>query len=138
MELDKLLAPDGNLTGLLRQAQYFNQLDQLVKRLLPPNLREHCRVVCVEESDLVIHAYIPMAASRLKMMLPALLPQIQQHCDWVRHIRVYTQPRNPSPERNKTHSIPSDALPSFERTAQKVEQYPELAQALRDLIQHQQ
>lgn len=78
MNLDKLSKRDPKLAGLLTQSQQWQRLDQAIKLLLPPNLRAHFQVACIEDGCLVLIATNSMAAGRLRMILPSLLPQLHQ------------------------------------------------------------
>lgn len=136
MDLSQLSRQDQRLGGLLQQAQYWNTLDGEVKRLLPANMRAHCHVVCIEQGELILHTDSAMATSRLKMLLPALLPAIQALDERIVRTHVHTVPRSIAPKSPKPHHIPADALPYFEYAAQRVANRPTLAQALRKLVAH--
>ena len=73
MNLEQLGKRDRQLESLLRQSQQWRKLDGEVKRIMPANLRPHFQTACVEGGRLVLLAANSMAASRLKMILPALL-----------------------------------------------------------------
>ena len=49
MKLEQFIAGDSRLSGLLQLSHYWQRLDTEAKRLLPPNLHRHFRVVCMEE-----------------------------------------------------------------------------------------
>ena len=120
---------NSELHNLVRLSQYFNELDRRLKSWLPANLHAHFHVSCIEQQTLVLHADMPAMASRLKMMLPALLPKIQQ-------IQVYLQPRNIAPKAPVSRPSDPQVAQMLEQTAQKVVASPKLSQALHRLAQH--
>ena len=77
MQFAPLIPANSPLANLLQRSRYWQQLDAAAKRLLPANLHPHFRVACIEEGALIIHVSAPMAATRLKMLLPNLLPQLK-------------------------------------------------------------
>lgn len=96
MDLGQYAQTSPALRHLWQSTRYFIQLDERLKAILPANLREHCRVACVQNGVLVVFAKNNMAASRLKMMLPALLPQIQDLGDEIGKIDVKMLPETPN------------------------------------------
>lgn len=121
------------LDGLLSCVRAWLTLDAQVKRLLPSNLHPHMQAVCIEEDRLLVHAHSPMAANRLKMLLPALLPQLRQHYPSVRAVGVKMQPKTPPPPKEKNFRISDQALDCFRDSAAKVRHHPGLADALQRL-----
>ncbi|QMT31438.1 DUF721 domain-containing protein [Alysiella filiformis] len=134
MDLGQYAQTSPALRHLWQSTRYFIQLDERLKAILPANLREHCRVACVQNGVLVVFAKNNMAASRLKMMLPALLPQIQDLGDEIGKIDVKMLPETPKPPREKHCHFSPNVLDMFEHTAQQVAHAPALAQALRNLV----
>ena len=136
MQLDKLTAHDNRLKNLLHTSRYWLKLDADVKKLLPPNLHPHFRVVCIENNTLVLHVSAPMAATRLKMLLPALLPRLQQLDADIQAACIKMRPHNPESKCTKNFRISSQALNCFEQTANQLNHHPELAEAMRQLVKH--
>ena len=77
MDLAQLGKRDHLLAGLLQQSQQWRKLDAKIKTVLPANLHSSFSDACVEDGRLVLLAANNMAASRLKMILPAMLPKLQ-------------------------------------------------------------
>lgn len=136
MELNQFAQNSPTLRHLLQQSQYFLMLDKRVKSLLPPNLHAHFKVACLQQGELVLLAKSSMAASRLKMMVPAILAQIQSIDEQIMQVKINVLPENPTPPKEKHFHIPDSVLPHFEQTAEKLSHAPELAQALLDLVAH--
>lgn len=136
MQLDRHTQTDQHLQNLIQRARYWQQLDQKIKHILPANLRDHLQTACIEDGQLIIHAHLPMAAGRLKMLLPVLLPKLQQLDSRIMHVQIKMQPKNPPAERSKNFRITPDALNHFQHSAEQLAHHPQLAQALLDLIRH--
>lgn len=137
MELNQFAQNSPTLRHLLQQSQYFLMLDKRVKSLLPPNLHAHFKVACLQQGELVLLAKSSMAASRLKMMVPAILAQIQSIDEHIVQVKINVLPENPTPPKEKHFHIPDSVLTHFEETAEQVAHHPQLAQAIRDLVVHQ-
>ena len=65
------------------------------------------QTACIEEGRLVLLAANGMAASRLKMILPALVPQLQDLNAGIRDVAVKVVPKPPAQ--------PKSQQPAFER-----------------------
>lgn len=134
MNLEQLGKRDRHLQVLLQQAQQWHRLDQEVKNILPANLRAHFQTACVENGRLVLLAANNMASSRLKMILPSLLPQLKLLRADIADVQVRVLPKPPKPERKNTLRLSEAALQSFEDTAAKLqERHPKLAERLEQL-----
>ncbi|MDK4683790.1 DciA family protein [Kingella negevensis] len=136
MQLDKIASHNPQLNNLLQLSRYWQQLDTQIKRLLPANLHPHFHIVCIEQDTLIIHASAPMAASRLKMLMPTLLPQIQKINQQIGKIQIKNRPKNTTPTPPKNFHISPKSLSYFEQTAQQLSHHPELAQAMQKLVEH--
>lgn len=136
MQFDSLIPVHSPLANLLQRARYWQQLDTATKRLLPANLHPHFRIACIEEGALIIHVSAPMAATRLKMLLPNLLPQLQELDPSIARIQIKTRPHNPEAPKSKNFHLSERALNSFAQTAQKVAHHPKLATALQNLVKN--
>ncbi|WP_165089654.1 DciA family protein [Neisseria yangbaofengii] len=134
MNLEQLGKRDTHLQALLQQAQQWHRLDKEVKNILPANLCAHFQATCVENGKLVLLAANNMASSRLKMILPSLLPQLKLLRADISDVQVRVLPKTPKPERKNTLQLSEAALQSFEDTAARLqEQYPKLAGRLEKL-----
>lgn len=132
MNLDNLSKRDARLKGLLQQSQQWRRLDAQVKTVLPANLAPHFQTACIEEGGcLVLLAANSMASSRLKMILPTLLPRLKAIHEHIREVRVRVVPHTPPPPKRNTLKLSENALAQFDRSADTLNQkHPELAAAL--------
>lgn len=139
MQLDQLTRHNPQLANLLHQAQYFQQLDRQTKRLLPENLASHFRVVCINpDGALVLYTSSNMAATRLRMLLPSLLPKIQALDERIGTVKIKILPESPAPKREKPFHLNEYVLQSFSNAAERVQHHPELYRAMRNLVTHHQ
>ena len=136
MNLEQLGKRDRQLESLLRQSQQWCKLDKEVKRILPANLRPHFQTACVSGGRLVLLAANSMAASRLKMILPALLPQLQKLRDDIDEVAVKNLPKMPEPKKENSLHLSETALASLEKAADGVrDRHPGLAEVLDKLAE---
>lgn len=133
MKLDQYTQTDRNLHNLIARARQWQNLDSQIKKLLPANLHPHMQAVCIENGVLIVHAHAPMAANRLKMLLPALLPQLQQLHPQLQSLTIKIRPKNPPVVAEKNFRISGQALQYFRQSAARLQHHPELAQALQHL-----
>ncbi len=138
MNLDQLGKRDHRLTGLLQQSQQWRRLDAQVKQILPANLRAHFQVACIEEGCLVLLAANNMAASRLRMIAPGLLPQLQTLDRRISQVRAKILPKPPEQPRQNRLRMSDAALEALSDSAERLQHHPELAEALQQLVRHQQ
>ncbi|QEY25962.1 DciA family protein [Neisseria zalophi] len=135
MNLEKLAWRNGGLLTLLQQSQQWQKLDRQIKQVLPANLREHFQTACIEEGTLVLLANNNMAASRLRMITPSLLPKLQNlHPDIV-SVRIKTIPTRPLPPRENHLKLSKTAVQSFRHSAEQLQHHPKLAEALQKLAE---
>lgn len=135
MDLAQLGKRDRLLAGLLQQSQQWRKLDAKIKTVLPVNLHPHFQTACIEDGRLVLLAANNMAASRLKMILPAMLPKLQALHDGIREVAVRVVPKPPPQPKTNSLQLSEAALDSFDAAAAKLEgRYPELAAALAELV----
>lgn len=136
MNLEQMGKRDRQLESLLRQSQQWRKLDGEVKRIMPANLRPHFQTTCVEGGRLVLLAANSMAASRLKMILPALLPQLRKFRGDIEAVAVKTVPKIPEREKVNSLYLSETALENLGKTADRVrERHPELADVLERLAE---
>ena len=135
MDLAQLGKRNHLLAGLLQQSQQWRKLDAKIKMVLPANLHPHFQTACVEDGRLVLLAASNMAASRLKMILPAMLPKLQVLQAGVREVVVRVVPKPPAQPKTNSLRLSEVALDSFDEAAAKLEgKHPELAAALAELV----
>ncbi|ASK26415.1 DciA family protein [Neisseria chenwenguii] len=135
MNLKQLGRRDNALDALLQQSRQWQILDRQVKQILPANLRPHFQTACVENGRLVLLAANGMAASRLKMILPSLLPQLRELRSDIEAVNVKLQPKTPVAEKANTLKLSETALENLEDASLKLQgRHPKLAQALENLV----
>jgi hypothetical protein len=110
-------------------------LDAAVKKLLPANLHPHFQTACIEDGRLILLAANNMAASRLKMIAPSVLPQLAGLDASIRSVSVRLVPKPEKPPKTNTLHLSKAALESLDSAAAKLEKrHPELAEALANLV----
>ena len=135
MNLDRLCRRDRILYDLMQQAAYWQRLDGRIKALLPANLHDHFQVACIDGGTLVIRACHNMAASRLRMIAPVLLPQMQAIDGRIRQVRIKIEPPQQTSPPQKQARLSENARQQCRQTAARLEHHPQLAAALRRLAQ---
>lgn len=130
MDLNHLGRRDARLLALLQQSQRWRRLDEQIKQILPANLRAHFQTACVENGTLVLLAHNNMASSRLRMIAPGLLPQLQALCPGILQVQVKAVPKPPLPPRSNSLALGETARAAFRQSAAQLAHHPELAQAL--------
>lgn len=135
MNLDDLAKQDRLLAKLWAQSQRWQQAENKIKQILPANLHPHIRVAHIEEGCLVLLAANNMAAGRMRMLSAGLLPRIQTLLPEIQDIRVKLVPQSEPKTKNNPHTLSDTALNELARTADNLTRHPELAAALRRLVQ---
>lgn len=79
------------LPQLLAQYWQWKALSESLHRLLPTNLAQHCSVACIENKTLMISADNPVAANRLRMILPSILPRWKDKPESVQKVEIKTR-----------------------------------------------
>ncbi|STZ75478.1 DciA family protein [Bergeriella denitrificans] len=126
----------GHLQNLLQISRYWQKLDRDVQRILPANLRAHIQTACIENNELVLLAANNMAASRLKMLLPSLQPQLLGVHEGLEAVRVRLIPKAPPPPKANHLALGDAAVGAFEQAAERVAaRHPDLAAALARLAE---
>ncbi|EGZ46811.1 DciA family protein [Neisseria wadsworthii] len=135
MDLDQLGKRDNRLASLLAQAQQWHRLDRAIKKLLPPNLHGYTQVACIDaEGCLIILAANNMALSRLRMIAPGLLTQMQHVDQRIESVRIKAAPKPDKPAKQNMLTLSENALDAFDDSAERVAHHPDLAAALRKLV----
>jgi hypothetical protein len=70
--------PSGVLSRLYQHGQMLKRLDKLFKASVPIPLNQHCHVVNLRETILVVHTDSSLWATRLRYMTPSLMQQWQR------------------------------------------------------------
>lgn len=133
MNLNQFGKKNAQLNQLLQQSAHWQRLSNCLKQELPANMRTQFNVACVRTGCLVVIAQNSMAASRLRMVLPALLPQLRQIDVSIETVKVKVQPAESKPEAVKHASLSPVARDTLARSAEALTHHPELAAALRRL-----
>ncbi|MDO5072816.1 Protein of uncharacterised function (DUF721) [Neisseria animaloris] len=133
MDLLHLGKKDSRLLNLLQQSQQWRRLDTRLKQIMPANLRAYFQVACIEDGCLIILAANNMASSRLRMIVPSLLPQIQNLKSDITDVRIKVVPKQPVKVRVNSLQLSSAAAARFLESAEQLEHHPKLAEALHNL-----
>ena len=94
-KLDRLLAADGELQPLLAKTQELRALAGLVQNFLPAELGAEIRVANLKEGKLALLASNPAAASKLRLLAPALTRFLLDRRWQVNLVSVRVQPIAP-------------------------------------------
>ncbi|MDF7675519.1 DciA family protein [Neisseriaceae bacterium ESL0693] len=133
MNLADFGAGNQELKQLLSMAAHWQKLNACLKRALPANLHDYFQVACVREGCLVVLAHHSMAAARLRMVLPAVLPQLQQIDARITTSRVKVQPVAAKKPVIKQAKLSITARQALAQSARAVSHHPDLARALQHL-----
>ena len=134
MDLEQLGKQDNRLNLLIARSHEWRKLDNLVKQILPSNLHNYVQVACVERGCLVLLVNNTMAASRLRMLIPALLPRLQNISHHISDVRTKLVPQTSPPPHKKQHHFSDYAIEQFSQSAEKLQHHPELAATLKKLV----
>jgi hypothetical protein len=133
MNLDRFGQKNAQLKQLLTKSAHWQRLGTCLKRELPANMHDHFTVACVRDGQLVVIAHNSMIASRLRMVLPALLPSLQQIDHNIEAVRIRVQPAEYQAKVVKQANLTTKARQELARSADALSHHPELAAALRRL-----
>jgi hypothetical protein len=78
---DIIFAPDGNMAGLLQQAEYLRQLSSRLHSCLSAPLSEHCAVSNLADHTLILTATSSAWAARLRYLTPTILEFMRMEAD---------------------------------------------------------
>lgn len=124
-----------HLAFLLHASGHWRKLDAEVSRLLPANLRPYVKTACLEKGCLVLLAANNMAASRMKMLAPSLLPQLSALESRIESVRIKLVPQPPKPPKSNSLTLSEAAIEQFSQTAERLAHHPKLAERLRRLAE---
>lgn len=122
------------LNFLLQTSQAWNKLDQQIKQFIPHNLHAHLHIACIQQNTLTIFASNQMALSRLRMLVPIVLPKVQTICADVQEIKIKMSPKQEQ-EKQKRITLSPTAAQNLLNAAKQVHHHPDLSQALTQLAQ---
>ncbi|MDO4696714.1 MAG: DUF721 domain-containing protein [Neisseria sp.] len=123
-----------HLSFLISANHVWRKIDRELYKHLPAYLHAHVQTACVRESSLILLADSHTAAARTKMLLPSLLPVVQNLVDGVRNVEIRLNPRNSAPEQRKNLHLPDRAVAQLEQSADTLRHHPRLAAALENLL----
>lgn len=92
------------------------------------------QTACIDNGCLILLAANNMAASRLRMILPGLLAQVQQLDHSIIEVRTKIVPKPPAAPRENRLRLSKTALDTLDDSAQQLQHHPELAEALQRLV----
>ncbi|WP_434779742.1 DciA family protein [Neisseria sp. Ec49-e6-T10] len=131
MNLSHLSKKDQRLNALTQQVRLWQRLELQVKKMLPLNLADFYQISCVnEQGALVVFAHNAMVASRLKMIMPALVPQLQGMDARIIKVLVKVSPQEHVHAKYKKAVLGQEAQTQLLSASEKLSHHPELAQAL--------
>lgn len=133
---ERLSRGDLALHELIVQAESWRPVAEALAARLPAKLRRYCRAVRVREGVLVWYADDNMAAARLRMLAPGLLPAWRAVCPEAREVLVKISPRELEKPRVKQAHLSQSAAEQCRAMAEGLAHHPELAAALRRLARH--
>lgn len=133
MNLERFSKKNPQLKQLLTQSAHWQRLGTYLKQELPPHMHAYFTVACVRDGCLVVIAHNSTIASRLRMVLPALLPSVQQIDHNIDSTRVKVQPAQHEANVVKQASLTATARQELARSADALTHHPELAAALLQL-----
>jgi hypothetical protein len=138
IKINKLLK-FGNQSRLLAQARLLGNLDGQLQALLTPPLQQHCRVLALRDSVLVLGADSPVWAARLRFHAPQLIRQFSlPQSVRLRTIRVRVRPPESrvAASPNKPMRLPGHrGAAAIQRAAETISD-PELKTSLLRLASH--
>lgn len=93
----------GGLEHLLQRGTQLGEIDKLLRKSLPPELRPHCQLANIKGSTMILLASSTVWASRLRYQSPQLLKALQQNdrLQRITEIQLRVQPRTDEPTSNK-------------------------------------
>lgn len=127
------LRRDSRLAQLGAEAQQRLALDRAFRKLLPEPLQACCQAAGINQGELVVFAHTGIAAARLRMLGPSLLPALSAagHAADRLRIRVSLQPVRRS--RPKGIGFTPGALDCIAASVASVP-HPDVRAALENLV----
>lgn len=136
----EVLARNQDVKSLTARLRATDDLQQILRALLPSMLADYCRVRRYEQGVLHLDAESGSAATQLRFIQTQLVQRLRQHSPFQAlvqiSVRVNTQPRPTSPPSSRPRTPPISAANRrlLEDTADGI-QDTALAGALRNLAQ---
>ena len=131
LKINKLLGT-GRLAGLLACSSELRKMDILLTELLPAPLNEHCHILSIRNSVLVMAADSPVWAARLRFHAPQLVKQLLLRLPAKRctiQVRVRPPEIPPVPLQHVVNRPGAQGIAALQQVAQTVSD-PELKTAL--------
>jgi hypothetical protein len=126
-KLDRVLAADGELQPLLAKTRELRALAGLVQGFLSAELGAEIRVANFKEGKLALLAANPAAASKLRLLAPALTRFLLERRWQVSLVSVRVQPiaaRARAPEKKKNVYLSTHALERLRALHERLELSP--------------
>lgn len=132
----------GQLSQLVQQAKDWQRLDSALKEAVLATLHPYFKVSCIQQHTLFISANSAMAASRLKMLSPALLARAQTLGYSVNEIKIKVSPVQAAigfhaEETPIFLQLDTSSINVFEATAKRFCAESKLAKSLMTFVHHQ-
>ncbi len=126
-KLDRVLAADGELQPLLAKTRELRALAGLVQGFLSAELGAEIRVANLKEGKLALLAANPAAASKLRLLAPALTRFLLERRWQVSLVSVRVQPiaaRARAPEKKKSVYLSTHALERLRALHERLQSSP--------------
>lgn len=133
--ISDIASQDSVLARLMADALALLALDACFKKMLPPALLPVSQVVRIREGELLLYADNGAVATRLRMLAPQLLPQLQALRADIMRLVIKVHPRVDPPLKSKERGMSAAALESFAQAAKTIRQ-PMVNAALVRLLEH--
>lgn len=128
----RVRSEDGWVRQVVQQALAWQETETALLACLPVFLRDRARAVCLrQDGTLVFHVRDNAAASRLRLMLPTLLPQWQTVLAGVRAAEVKIRPPEAPRQKVKQAKVSAAGAQTCLQTAAALAEFPDLAAAFR-------
>ena len=138
LRINKLLGKS-ELARLLDRARALKKLDAELHDLIPPPLRDHCRILSIRDDTLVLAADSPVWAARLRFQAAQLVKQLtHRRTVNLRTVRVRVRPpesRHKAPPARKHIPVSRKSFHTLRQAAREITD-PRLRAALLRLAGH--
>jgi hypothetical protein len=139
-KIDRVLSADGELQPVLAKARDLRTLGGLVDGFFPPDLARQVRVANIREGELVMTAFSPAAAAKIRLLAPSLSRYLATQRWQVNSVSVRVQPTRlhsqvPQGKREKTVQLSTSGVASLQALHARMGDSP-ARKALGDLIAH--
>ena len=138
--INSIYSNSSQLSKLSQRVQQLEQLNVILKQVVPSQFADHCHLANVNEHTLVIHTDNASYASLLRFQAKVLCSALSKHLPQiVNKLDVRVRPKNTSSLNTILPSLllSDDAAISLQQTADSIEEGP-LKEALKRLSQRHQ